>query len=130
MPGKCRTEGKLEPEQRKAIKEKTASCRQRNGWPEKGLVLCGPRDADLSATEKISMELIIENEKQTVKTTEAVPDAVLDSSEDDNGLEWVHKKPLGIEQTRSSQKSESASVKMAMTQGQHGIAQQLQQLSQ
>ena len=78
----------------------------------------------------MAMELIIENEKQRVKTTEAVPDAVLDSSEDDNGLEWVHKKPRGLKQMRTSKKSESASVKMAMTQGQNGIAQQLQQLSQ
>ena len=127
LPKQCRQNGELKPEQRHAIKEKTgasASCRQRNGWPEKGLVVCGPRGTDLHAAETMAMELIVENEK--AKTTEA--DGV-DSSGDDNGLEWVHKKPpREAPQTRSSKKRTAA----ASAQPANAVvnAQQLQRLNQ
>ena len=123
LPKQCRQNGELKPEQRHAIKAKTgasASCRQRNGWPEKGLVVCGPKGTDLHAAETMAMELIVENEK--AKTTEAVPDGV--DSSDDNGLEWVHKKPpREALQTRSSKKK--TAVASAQPANADGIAQQL-----
>ena len=66
LPKQCRQNGELKPDQRHAIKAKTgasASCRQRSGWPEKGLVVCGPRGADLLAAETMAKKLIVENEK-------------------------------------------------------------------
>ena len=115
LPKKCRQNGELFPEQRHAIKAKTkasASCRKRNGWPEKGLVVCGPRDADLVAAEKMAMDCIVENEKKG-KTTEEnrarTTEADGDSSGDDDGLEWVHNKPARqAPPTRCSKKRTAA----------------------
>ena len=116
LPEKCRANGHLTPEQRQAIKAATgasASCRQRNSWPEKGLVVCGPRGCNLVEAETMAMVMVVENaSKQNghrgsgkgvgghrgsgnneEKAFLQVEEEAASSAEEDGVLEWVHNKP-------------------------------------